>query len=117
MDVTGGAVFRKDRLIGYYTGEEMKGFNFLIDEFENGLIIFKMPDEVVKDNKFVGRSGQYLVVEVKASKTKSKVELVEDKLLLKIDVNIEAVLIEDTKGLNISSQAMLEAVRSACAKS
>ena len=75
-----------------------------------------MPDEVVKDNKFVGRSGQYLVVEVKASKTKSKVELVEDKLLLKIDVNIEGVLIEDTKGLNISSQAMLEAVRSACAK-
>lgn len=116
LDVTGGAVFRKDRLIGYYTGEEMKGFNFLIDEFENGLIIFKMPDEVVKDNKFVARSGQYLVVEVKASKTKSKVELVEDKLLLKIDVNIEGVLIEDTKGLNISSQAMLEAVRSACAK-
>lgn len=116
LDVTGGAVFRKDKLIGYINGDDMKGFNFIVNEFENGLIVFETPDELVKDNKFTATSGQYTVIEVKNSKTKNRVEIKDEKLHLTIDVEVEGTLIEDTKGLNVSDNDMIKAVKSASSK-
>lgn len=114
LNVSGGAVFRKDKLLGYYNGDEMKGFNFIVDEFENGLIVFETPDELVKNNKFIATSGKYTVVEVKNSSTKNRIEIIDDKLHLTIDVKVDGTLIEDTKGLNISDKNILEAVNATC---
>ena len=95
LNVSGGAVFRKDKLLGYYNGDEMKGFNFIVDEFENGLIVFETPDELVKNNKFIATSGKYTVVEVKNSSTKNRIEIIDDKLHLTIDVKVDGTLIEE----------------------
>ncbi len=116
LDVTGGAVFHKDKLIGYYNGDEMKGFNFIVDEYENGIVVFETPDELVADNKFIATRGKYTVVEVKNSKTKARVDLIDGKLHLTIDVNVEGIITEDTKGLNISNIKILEAVKLACSE-
>lgn len=114
LDVTGGAVFRKDKLIGYYNGDEMKGFNFIVNEFENALIVFETDDELVKDNEYIGTKGKYTTVEVMNSKTKNKVELIDGKLHLIIDVKVEGSMIDDTKGLDISHMETLEAIKLAC---
>ena len=113
LDVAGGAVFRKDKLIGYFNGEEMKGFNFLVDEFENGLIVFETPDELVKVSIFTATRGEYTVLEVKSSKVKKNLEIKDEKLHLTIDVKVVGTLLENTKGLNISNKDMLEAIKSA----
>ena len=71
LDVEGGAVFYKDSLIGYYSGEEMIGFNFLVDEIKNSIIEFEVPDQLVdNDNKYAATKGKYTVLEIKDSKTK-----------------------------------------------
>ncbi len=107
LNVEGGAAFKGDKLIGYYDGDEMKGFNFIIDEFKNGLIVFEAPDELMTESEVIGESGRYTVVEVKKSKTDKKVEIIDEKLHLTIDVNIKGSLIEDMKGLKVSNKDIL----------
>ena len=114
LNVSGGAVFHRDKLIGYYNGDEMMGFNFIVDEFENGMIVFETPDELMKKSELIGDSGKYTVAEVKKSKTKAKVELIDEKLHILIDVNIKAALIEDMKGLDVSHKDVLKAAELAC---
>lgn len=114
LDIAGGAVFYRDKLIGYYNGFEMMGFNFIVDEFENGLIVFDSPDELTDKSIYRGGRGKYTVAEIKSSKTKTSVELVDDELQILIDVSLNAVLVEDTKGLNVSNIDILKGAEKAC---
>ncbi len=114
LNVAGGGVFNGDKLIGYYNGDEMMGFNFIVDEFENGFIVFDTPDELIKESNFIGDSERYTVAEVKNSKTKTKVDIINEELTIVIDVNINAVLIEDMKGLDLSQKDILKAIEEAC---
>ncbi|MDR7871082.1 MAG: Ger(x)C family spore germination protein [Tissierellaceae bacterium] len=114
LNVEGGAVFHIDKLVGFYNGDEMQGFNFLVDEFENGLIVFDTPDEIIRNNEFIANRGKYSVFEVKNSNTKKEVELIDEKLHLLIDVNIKGALMEDTKGLDIIKKDIYYQVELAC---
>ncbi|NLY45441.1 MAG: Ger(x)C family spore germination protein [Tissierella sp.] len=114
LNVVGGAAFKGDRLIGYFDSDEMKGFNFIIDEFKNGLIVFETPDELMEESELIADSGIYTVVEVKDSSTKNRIEIIDEELHLKIDVDIKGVLIEDMKGLEVSNKDILHSVESSC---
>lgn len=114
LNVVGGAAFKRDKLIGYYNGDEMKGFNFIVDEFKNGLIVFETPDELMAQSELIADSGMYTVVEVNKSTTKTRVEIIDGDLHLKIDVNINGALIEDMKGLDVTDKDILSAVERAC---
>lgn len=110
LNVEGGAAFKGDQLIGYYDGDEMKGFNFIVDEFKNGLIVFETPDELMAESELIAESRIYTVVEVKKSKTEKRVEIIDEELHLIIDVNIKGSLIEDMKGLKVSNKDILHSV-------
>ena len=114
LNIAGGAAFKRDKLIGYYNSNEMKGFNFIVDEFKNGLIVFETPDELLNKSELIADSGEYTVVEVKKSDTKNTVEIIDDKIHFKINVNIKGALIEDMKGLNVSQKEVLDGVELAC---
>lgn len=114
LNVAGGGVFYGDKLVGYYDWDEMMGFNFIIDEFKNGFIVFDTPDELLKESIFLDGSRKYTVAEVNKSDTKIKVEIKDDELHIRIDVKIKATLIEDMKGLELSHKDILNAAEKAC---
>lgn len=114
LDVSGGAVFNKDKLIGYFNAEETMGYNFLINEFENGIIVFETQDELNKETKQLAKIGNYTVVEVKSSKTKKNIEIVDGMFHLIIDVDIKGTMGENTQGLVLMDRKVLESVELFC---
>lgn len=114
LNVAGGAVFNGDKLVGYYSGEEMIGFNFMVNQIEGGLIVFETPDDLIKDEKQIATRGIYTVVEIISSRTKKEIEMVDNKMHLSIDVTVKGTLGEDTKGLVIMELAVKDAVQRAC---
>lgn len=116
LNVTGGAVFKRDALIGYYTGDEMLGFNFLVDEIKGGLIVFETPNELSKDVKYVGTKGKFTTLEIKESKTKNEIQIVDGTINLNIDVVLKGVIGEETKGLNLVELNVKDAIEDACSE-
>lgn len=49
--LTGAAVFKNDRLVGWLNKPETRGFNWIVDRVRSGAIIIKQPDE---EDKFIG---------------------------------------------------------------
>lgn len=114
LDLTGGAIFDRDKLIGYYTGDEMIGFNFIVDEIEGGLIVFETPDELSEDNKLIAKQGKFTVMEIISSRTKNDIKIIDDKINLTINVTLKGVLGEETKGLMLSELNIKNAIQKAC---
>lgn len=114
LDISGGAVFDMDRLVGYYTGDEMIGFNFIVNEIEGGLIVFETPDELSKDNKLIAKQGKFTVMEIISSRTKNDIEIVDNKIHLTINVTLKGSLGEETKGLKLSELNIKDAIQNAC---
>lgn len=115
LSVEGGAAFYKDSLIGYYTGEEMMGFNFIVDEIQGGLIVFEVPDKNISpDTKYTATKGKYTVVEIKKNKTKKDIKIEDGKINLTIDVKLTGVIGEETKGVDLREIGILHAVEEAC---
>lgn len=114
LNVNGGAVFKSDALIGYYTGEEKIGFNFLIDEIEGGLIVFQTPDEFTDDSKYIATKGKFSSLEIKESKTTNEIQLIDGSIYLNINVLLRGSIGEETKGLNLIELRVKDAIEEAC---
>ena len=114
LDVTGGAAFKKDTLVGYYSGDEMIGFNFLVNEIQGGLIIFEVPDEFNKDVNYISTKGKYTVLEIISSKTKKEIEIKDGLINLSINVDLKGALGEESKGLMVTELKVLKAIQDAC---
>lgn len=116
LDVEGGTVFDVDKLKGYFTGEEMIGYNFVIDTLKTVTIAFETPEHLVESNEFIGRQGKKSSLKVFKSKTKKKVDIIDGKLHLTIDVVFRGGLGEVTQGLDISKYSILEEMEKACSE-
>ena len=116
ISVEGGAVFEQDKLIGYYTGDEMIGFNLLVDNLKTTAIVFETPSYVEKPKDQISEKGKYSVLKVYKSKTKLDIKLEQEELHLYVDVKIRGILIETTELLNLSDSKILELVADACEK-
>ncbi len=114
LDISGGAAFYKDMLQGYYSGEEMIGFNFLVDEIKKSPIVFETPDELTKGSKLYSTRGRYSVINIMKSKTKLSMEIRDNKPHLIIDVNMKGSLDEETKGLNVPDKSVRKGIEDAC---
>lgn len=114
LDISGGAVFDKDILVGYYTGEEMIGFNYIVDEIEGGLIVFETPDVFMNKLDLVATGNKYTTIEVASSKTKRDIKIEDGKIHLYIDVVIKGILGEETKGLRVTELEIKDAIEKAC---
>jgi spore germination protein KC len=116
LNVTGGAAFRSDALAGYYTGDEMIGFNFLVDEIEGGLIVFETPSELSKDVKHVATKGKFTTLEIKESKTKNEIQINDGSINLNINVVLKGSIGEETKGLDLVELNVKDAIEDACSE-
>ena len=116
IDSRGGAPFYKDQLVGFYTPEEMIGFNFLVDEVEEGIIVFEAPIELMEYSDVFSRIGKNTTFEIVKSRTKNTVEIVDGKPHLKVAVEIRGLIVEDNRGLNTNLIAVKNAAEKACAE-
>lgn len=116
LNLMGGAVFRRDKLEGYYTGDEMIGFNYITNQVEGGLIVFQVPEENIDNKKLVATKGKFTTIEIISSKTKNNIEIVDGKMHLNINVKIKGTLAEETKGLNVSDLSVKDEIQLACSK-
>lgn len=114
--VQGGAAFKADKLIGYYTGEEMMGFNFIVNELTNALIPFETPDYLVDKSRVIADRGKLSSVQIFRSKTKKEVKLIDGKLHLFVDILFRGSLKENIQGLDISNTEVINAMEKACAE-
>lgn len=110
----GGAVFDVDKLKGYYSGEEMVGFNFLVDNLKSTDIVFEAPEPSKNEQKIIGSKGKYTVLQVFKSKTKRHIKLEEDKLHLYINVILRGDIAESTQPIDLKDRHVIETVEKAC---
>lgn len=94
----------------------MIGFNFLVDEIEDALMVFETPDYLTEKSDFYSKEGKYTSVEVVDSKTKLNFNLIDEKIYLTIDIYAEVTLAEETRGLNVVEIGVKEGVEKACSK-
>jgi spore germination protein KC len=113
LNVAGGAVFNEDTLVGYYSDDEMIGFNFIVNEIDGGLIIFETPDQET-NLKRIATKGKYTTLEIKNSKTKNKIEIINGEINLYINVTLKGVIGEETKGLELTELNVVDAIEKAC---
>ncbi len=116
LDVSGGAAFKEDILIGYYSGDEMIGFNFIVDELEEGLMVFETPKELSDKSSYIGREGRLTVMEILKSKTKKDIKIIDGEIQLAIDVKLRGGLREETRGVDLSNSEIIEALEKACSE-
>lgn len=116
LDVRGGAPFYLDKLVGYYSPEEMIGFNFLIDEVQEGIIVFEVPMKFAKKSNIISQIGENTTFEIVKGNTKNSIEIVEGKINLNIDVDVKGMVIEDNRGLDITNLVVEGGVEEACAE-
>jgi spore germination protein KC len=115
LNVEGGAAFYEDKLVGYYTGEEMMGFNFIIDEIKGGIIVFEVPDKyIAPDVKYQATKGKYTSLEIRSSSTKNEIKIIDGKIKLTINVNLKGAIGEETKGLRLIELDVKNAIEEAC---
>lgn len=114
--IEGGAVFEYDSLIGYYTGDEMIGFNFLVDNLKYADIVFEIPQYAEDSKAQIAQKGKYSVVKVFKSKTKLDIKFEQEKLHLYIDVKFRGTLMETNELLNLSDSKTLKLLEESCAK-
>lgn len=115
VNISGGAVFKDGKLIEYFSGEEMVGFNFIVDEIKTTSIIFEAPGYLISGSEVMATRGTHSAVRVFKSKTKGDIKVVDGNIHLFFDVSFRGILKENTQGLDISKPGVLEEMEKACA--
>lgn len=94
----------------------MIGFNFLIDEVQEGIIVFEVPMKFAKKSNIISQIGENTTFEIVKGNTKNSIEIVEGKINLNIDVDVKGMVIEDNRGLDITNLVVEGGVEEACAE-
>ncbi len=94
--ITGAAVFRKDKLVGYLGPEEVRKTKWLIDDISRGTIVLEDVN---------GMRG-HIVFEISNGKTKIKPMIKEDDVDFDINIRVEGDVVEseDLEFLNTMEQ-------------
>lgn len=117
FDATGGAVLRNDYLIGYFNGDEMIGFNFIVNEVRGGTIVFRTPVKSKDENNIIiGKDGRFTSVDILKAKSRNNISVDNGKIHLTIDVKIKGALNEINQALNISDPEVISRIEDACSE-
>ncbi len=116
LNIIGGAVFNRDKLEGYYTGDEMIGFNFMTNLIKGGIIVFQVPEQKDRKVKPIATKGKFTTIEIISSRTKKDIEIVDGQIHLNISVRIKGSLAEETKGLDVIELPIKDDIQNACSK-
>lgn len=108
LSVGGGAVTKRDSLIGYFTPDEMLGFNFIVNDVKGGVITFATSNELNKGIPIIGKEGKYTSLEILKSGTKQRVIVKDGRPHLDINVKIRASLIEEERASDLDDKEVLK---------
>lgn len=102
LDVSGTALFNKDKLVGFLSDIETKPFLYAKDELKGGLVCFKVTTDV----------GDTLVtLEVTKNKSKIKPAYVNGKIVINIDVNTDATIVEIDSAEDLLDDKGIETIK------
>ncbi|MBC7083644.1 MAG: Ger(x)C family spore germination protein [Firmicutes bacterium] len=80
LRLTGAAVFRNDRLVGWLNKPETRGFNWITGRVRSGIIVIEKP----------GEEGKFIGLEILRAKGSFKPEVEDSKVTVTVKVEAEA---------------------------
>lgn len=93
LSIDGGAIIKEDKFVDRLPRTESQGYNFIINKVESGTLEVSNPED---ENKFV-------VLEIRHSRTKTKLEYDGSTLKLKKIINVTTSFGEAQKSISITS--------------
>lgn len=97
--ITGAAVFRKDKMIGWLSDKESRGVMWLRNEFEQSVITVDIPKE---------RGGGKISIRVFGGETKIKPVIQDGKVTMKVDIRTQSNLYENSSKLDLSKPEVIQ---------
>ncbi|WP_353093477.1 Ger(x)C family spore germination protein [Tissierella praeacuta] len=116
VDASGGAVLKRDYLVGYFDGNEILGYNFIIDRIGEGVIVFNINDELNKGKPIIGSERKPNTMEILNSKTKNSVEINDGQIHLNINIKLRVGLGEENKAVDVTDSEVLKALEKSCSE-
>lgn len=117
LDVSGGAILSNGRLVGYFDGDEMLGFNMIVGDLKSATIVFETPVvDMDKENLTIGRDGSFTTLDVILTKTKRKISVNDGKIHLTVDVKLKGALNELNQALNVIDPEVISRIEDACSE-
>lgn len=116
LNVGGGTALKADYLLGYFTEDEMIGFNFIVGDTKRGLITFQTPEGFKAGKSVIGSEGEYTSIEILKSKTKITIKIIEDKIHLDLNIKLRAALNEEEKPIDLIETGIMDVIEKACSK-
>ncbi|SHH15451.1 Ger(x)C family spore germination protein [Clostridium grantii] len=111
INIVGGAIIHKDKMIGSIERQEGQAYSFLMNNVKSGTLEPLNPQA----------EGKYVTLEILNSKTKTKIEYKEEKIIFKKIINVETALGEiqgeleiNDANLNKIKENTEENIRKAC---
>lgn len=108
LNVGGGAVTKIDSLIGYFTPDEIFGFNFIVNDIKGGVITFINPEELNNDISIIGKEGKFTSLEILKSETKNEAKINDGKIHLDINVKLRVSLIEEETAVDLNDEQIIQ---------
>jgi spore germination protein KC len=98
MRVTGAAVFKKDKLMGFLDRPETRGLNWILGKVKSGIIIVKSPKE---ENKNVA-------LEIIRASSKIIPEIQDGEVVITIEIKEEGNLAEQVSRVELTTTEMFQ---------
>lgn len=99
LSTEGAAIFKEDKLIGFIDGDEALGFNIVRNELKSAVIAIPSLD-----------GNGITSVEFNSTKAKSKVEVLNGRAKITVNIKIAATLGEETGKINLRENSVVEQI-------
>lgn len=94
--VNGGAVVKKDKMVGAISRDQGQGFNFLLNNINSGTLEIANPDF----------PGSFITLEILKTKTKTDIAYEDNQIKLIKNIKVNTAIGEVQKGLNINKKSL-----------
>lgn len=101
-ELSGTALFKKDKLVAWLNKTESRGLNWMTDDVEGGLIVISLPH---KKNAWT--------LEILKSTTKPKVEIIDGEIFFKPQITVAVNIGEITFDIDLADKKQREVLENA----
>lgn len=116
LNIGGGAVTKRDYLIGYFSPDEMFGFNFIVNDIKGGAIVFTTPSKLTNNMSVIGNQGKLTSIEILKSQTKNDIKIKDGNIHLDINVKLRGSLIEENRAIDLDDEEFIAILEDDCSK-
>lgn len=94
--VNGGAIIKKDKMVGSISKDQGQGFNFLLNNINSGTLEIANPDF----------PDSFITLEILKTKTKTDIVYEDNQIKLIKNIRVNTAIGEVQKGLNINKKSL-----------